>query len=474
LNRSLTQSTDKPQRLLPWYLLVVLYLMASLACVSQPGPAGDVAASAMADAAAPVAVAPDSIAMYRAAPATISAKPPLAEPDVRSPLPAPPVHPAKPSVDITVLSSSPVITFAPVRLPEPIAPAPVASAKPPVAAVAKPVAASPATVAATATQAAKPGATVSGSTASSPAAQPKPAAATGTAPAPAAAKPESSQTAVLPATPASSARVEAASRPVAETKLETSRGERFELRFPGSGWIYLGDELGREGLRYETRRFEDNAAIFAMNPEQVGEYLLRFQRQNPVDRSTEVSLVRVTVADKPASSAAVQPSPMAAGTVPDSYATPGATIQPAAASVAAPTTPSSGTAVPAPASASQPPLAATPATQTAAQPALSPGIDLLSITDPVELIRRARDELDAKRTQSALDALDRYLALYPYGSDEVYFLYGLAYEQDTPFRNIKKSYDAYRRVRDEYPRSARWKDAADRIAYLEKHYFGLR
>jgi len=474
LNRFLTRSTDKPQRLLPSYLLVACCLMVSLSCVSQPKPAGNSAAASSADAAASVAVAPDSIAMFRAAPATISAKPPLAEPDVRPPLPSPPIHLAKPSVDITVLSSSPVITFAPVRLPEPVAPAPTASTKPPVAAVAKPVAASPATVAATATQAAKPSATVSGSTASSPAAQPKPAAATGTAPTPAAAKPESSQTAVLPATPASSARVEAASRPVAETKLETSRGERFELRFPGSGWIYLGDERGREGLRYETRRFEDNAAIFAMNPEQVGEYLLRFQRQNPVDRSTEVSLVRVTVADKPAASTVVQPSPAVAGTAPDSYATSGAPVPPAATGTVASTLSTSGSATSGPASTTQALPVATPATQAAAQPAASPGIDLISITDPVELTKRARDELDAKRTQSALDALDRYLALYPYGSDEVYFLYGLAYEQDTPFRNIKKSYDAYRRVRDEYPRSARWKDAADRIAYLEKHYFGLR
>jgi len=470
LNRFLTRSTDKPQRLLLSYLLVACCVMVSLSCVSQPKPAGDSAVASSADAAAPVAVAPDSIAMFRAAQATVSAKLPLAEPDVRSPLPAAPIKTAKPSVDITVLSSSPVISFAPVRLPEPIAPAPVASAKPPVAA-------SSATVAATATEAAKPSATVSGSTASSPVAQTKPTATTATTQAPAVAKPESSQPAVLPATPASSARVEVASRPVAETKLATSRGERFELRFPGSGWIYLGDELGREGLRYETRRFEDNAAIFAMNPEQVGEYLLRFQRQNPVDRSTEVSLVRVTVADKPASSA-VQPSPAVAGTAPDSYATPGATVPPAATGTVASTLSTSGNATSGPASATQAPPVATPATQpatqAAAQLATSPSIDLLSITDPVELMKRAREELDAKRTQSALDALDRYLALYPYGSDEVYYLYGLAYEQDTPFRNIKKSYDAYRRVRDEYPRSARWKDAAERIAYLEKHYFGLR
>ena len=53
---------------------------------------------------------------------------------------------------------------------------------------------------------------------------------------------------ILPATPASSARsiTAAQAQPVAETRLETVRGQRFDLRFPGTGWIYLGDEEGKE------------------------------------------------------------------------------------------------------------------------------------------------------------------------------------------------------------------------------------
>ncbi|HPE88659.1 MAG TPA: tetratricopeptide repeat protein, partial [Spirochaetales bacterium] len=97
-----------------------------------------------------------------------------------------------------------------------------------------------------------------------------------------------------------------------------------------------------------------------------------------------------------------------------------------------------------------------------------------ALTDPEALLRLARDELDAKRVQSAIEALDRYLSLYPYGGDEAYYLYALACEQDTPFRDIKRSYEYYKRVRDQYPRSPRWKAAAERVAYLERHYFGLR
>jgi outer membrane protein assembly factor BamD (BamD/ComL family) len=76
--------------------------------------------------------------------------------------------------------------------------------------------------------------------------------------------------------------------------------------------------------------------------------------------------------------------------------------------------------------------------------------------------------------RSALDALDRYVELFRRGTDELFYLYGLAYEQDTPFRDIKKAHENYQRVRDEYPRSPRWRAAAERVAYLERHFYGLR
>lgn len=95
-------------------------------------------------------------------------------------------------------------------------------------------------------------------------------------------------------------------------------------------------------------------------------------------------------------------------------------------------------------------------------------------SDPSALIKLARDELSAKRVQSSIEALDRYRSLYNNPSDELFYLYGLAYEQDTPFKDIKKAYENYRRVRDEYPRSSFWRQAAERVAYLERHFPGLR
>lgn len=397
----------------------------------------------------PVPVAPST------SPETIQAA--SARPDTGSTGPV--VDPGIPS-DVTVLSTAPsygTISLAEPEIPEPAptkepAPvAPVAAAKPvaPVAA-SKPAAPKPAVPKPAAPEAAAPEASPV-----VPAAKATPAPEPTKAPEPEASAEPVEPAYVLPAAPASSARsVAAAAVPVAETRLETARGQGFELRFPGSGWVYLGDEDGMDGIKYNARRFEDSQAVFSLNPERSGEYLLRFHRQNPIDGSTEVSLIRVVVTDKAAMVPASVPATASAAstaTVPTAPAT----------SAPATSTPSASSRV------STPTVPAAPAPEAPA-PASS------ALSDPEALLRLARDELDAKRVQSAIEALDRYLSLFPYGGDEAYYLYALACEQDTPFRDIKRSYEYYKRVRDQYPRSPRWKAAAERVAYLERHYFGLR
>ncbi len=488
MKRFSAQSTEKAVRL--HLALLIALTLAGASCVSEPAPVQPATTTPVT--AEPVTTGPaqpqaleadekpEVAAMMRQAPKSALPVTRLAEPA----LPAAKTvqKPEGIPTDITVLSVAPAVAFAPVVLPEPAAlpakPAPVTVP----AAAAKPATTTPAP-AATKPAATKPAATTS---------TPKPAAAV--VPAPAAASADTSASAAttpkveLPAAPTSSARsvAAAASLPTAETRISTVRGERFELRFPGTGWVYLGDEGGQEGLKYETRRFE--------------EYLLRFQRQNPVDQSTEISLVRVVVSEKAASTTQAPATPAPASTAATGATTAGTsgTATDAATTVAS-TAGTSGTATDAATTATST-AAATPVGTTAGTTAgtstgtssvdssstgaatagasttgtAAPGVSAASLTDPAALIKLARDELGAKRVQTAIEALDRYLSLYPYGTDELFYLYALAYEQDTPFRNIKKAYENYKRVRDEYPRSARWQAADERVSYLERHYFGLR
>lgn len=404
---------------------------------------------------------------WRRSPAGLSEGIALAEPTiVPVEAPASPSAPetAGPSaampVDITVLSAAAPVSFAPVALPEPaIAPARAAE-KAPEAPVAKAPAVAPPIAKAPAPPIAKAPAP------KAPAAKPEPKSKEPESPAAPAVPPAKS----LGPAPASSARVVDAG--ATEQRIDEARavakGERFELRFPGSGWIYLGDEDGKEGVRYETRRFEGTEAIFALRPETVGEYVLRFQRQDPLDGSTDSRLVKVAVSPELAVMASSASETVPKALQPATASAPASPAAPASAPLAAAAPSTAPVAAPSPAA----PAAVTPL---ASSPAIAPAtLDLGAISDPDRLLALARSELEAKRTQSALAVLDRYRELFPYGGDELFFLYGLAYEQDTPFRNVKKAHEAYKRVRDEYPRSRRWREAADRIAFLERHYFGLR
>ncbi len=285
----------------------------------------------------------------------------------------------------------------------------------------------------------------------------------------------------LPASPPSAARVELpAAAPKAQIEVEAVRTQRFDLRFTGTGWTFLGDEQGSDGIRYETRRFEKNEAIFTLNPDRVGEYLLQFRRQDPVEQKTETLYVKVVVSAlpsvAPAAGTTVQPAQQISPPAPSS--TPTAVLPPAVTPSVTPAatpavSPAATAGVPAIVSAG-PAVGAFAGTLPVPAAGIAAAADYASISDPGLLLKFARDQLSGEKVQLALDALNHYVSLFSSGNDELYYLYALAYEQNTPFRNIKKSYENYKRVRDEYPRSKWRKDALERIAYLERHFYGLR
>lgn len=370
---------------------------------------------------------------------------------------APPPLPGaddSPRVDVTVLSRIPGAASSAPRgsMDEPL--------PPPVAARAAPPAAAPVPAPAPATQRTTPAApaTPAPRTASPAPAAPSPAPA---APVPATPAPATQTTpapVTIPSPPPSTQRsVQPVEPPKPDRQIEATRNQRFEIRLLGSGWTYLGDEDGKDGLRFETRRFEGNEAVFTLRPERSDDYLLRFQRNDPVSGERETILAKVSVRD-----AGQAPSQAQAATQPTAPST-----LPAAAAIGSGQDTGAG-AAPSPEAAGAAPLS--PAVPAQAAPASA----LASIQEPDALLAFARSELDARRVRSALDALDRYVELFRRGSDELFYLYGLAYEQDTPFRDIKKAHENYKRVRDEYPRSPRWRAAAERVVYLERHFYGLR
>jgi hypothetical protein len=320
-----------------------------------------------------------------------------------------------------------------------------------------------------------------------------------------AAKDKAAAAAADPKNAPSTAALAATAVPEPELKPDIARnftaieGLRFEIPFGGTGWTYLGDKSQKEGIAYDSRRFEGTSLVFILNPTKAGDYILRFQRQDTLRGLSYEELVGVTVMPKASRDAAgavsVGATPsgasvaaQASGQAPSSgtaqaanAALPASSAQTSASSQAsvaasqanattrAPANAASQTSAPSPAAANPNGVAASGTS--GAAPVLATASTLAT---PEAALAQARSELEAGRPQGALEALDRLLVLSPAGTDEAYILYARALEANGPQKDIKRAYGYYKKLRDEYPESSFWDEAAARAAYIERHYFDIR
>lgn len=207
-------------------------------------------------------------------------------------------------------------------------------------------------------------------------------------------------------------------KPAVSRTINVKTRQTFEVPFAETGWVYTGEEDSRNGISYDSRRVYDDALVFVFRAEKEGDYTLKFYKQDFLRDYVTNEYVRVIVEDE---------NPLVA------------------ASAAA----SSADAV-AEASAGPPPPAASG-----------------------DLLQAAREAVAAEKYPDAialLDRLERRTAL----NDEVWWLYGQAFEAASPARDIRGALDAYSRVARDYPQSRYYKDAQNRIAFLNRFYFNIR
>jgi hypothetical protein len=260
-------------------------------------------------------------------------------------------------------------------------------------------------------------------------------------------------------------------------------GQLVEIPFRGAGWVYLGEFGSRRGIAYDSRRLESEGQTFVFRAEQAGTYVLKFYRQDFIRDYILNDYVQVIVGEAPDASGIGWFSPPAdRGRVVAEPRWP--LIEDAAASspAAVPQSPAAEPFL----SALSPPADSPPETESPEPPVgVSTGRETLTSPpaappetppdeDPGAYVRKAREEYEAGRAGPALSILDRFKELYPFGTDEAWWLYGQLFEANSPSRDIRLALDYYRRLISEYPQSPRVPEARRRIAYLERYYFNLR
>jgi outer membrane protein assembly factor BamD (BamD/ComL family) len=91
-----------------------------------------------------------------------------------------------------------------------------------------------------------------------------------------------------------------------------------------------------------------------------------------------------------------------------------------------------------------------------------------------ELLSQVQTALNSGDAAKALDLLDQFFRTSVTDLDEGWFLRGLAYESNGPSRNIRRALDAYQTLVDAFPSSPRWREARERITYINRFYFNIR
>ncbi len=90
-----------------------------------------------------------------------------------------------------------------------------------------------------------------------------------------------------------------------------------------------------------------------------------------------------------------------------------------------------------------------------------------------ELLEVARYQTEDRHLSVAIEALEQYLDRYPDGRnlDEVYYRLACIYEVDSPFRDLEAARHYYGLLYESFPESLYADPAAERLDYLNRHFF---
>ena len=305
--------------------------------------------------------------------------------------------------------------------------------------------------------------------------------------------------------------------------MKMQKNQFLEVSYPGSGWIYLGDDTGRESFSYMGRKIGSTETVFTLKSKLEGEALLHFYKNDALTGTVIDDYLKIIVQGKSTTNDRVK-APSYALVVPPKPQRKAAVQTPlventkiSSASHETDKTPETQkTNITQNQEQKKPSIAQASAkdnlqdfneesgsktviqnTQTKAEieedpdmfvgeaevedlmnPSetkssenLIPSNELNSSDQILELANKCFSEGKYKET---LAHLDDFFEKATTRIDEGLFLKGRTLETPSEVRNIKEALDTYETIVNQYPQSIDWEKAKERVIYLKKFYFNIR
>lgn len=271
----------------------------------------------------------------------------------------------------------------------------------------------------------------------------------------------------------------------------------LDVAYPGKGWIYLGEENGKQLMRYFGRKIGEQNTLFSLRSKEEGSTVLHFYKSDPLTGTFIDDYLAVTIQGKstdqqraaapdyaeivpPRLEKEASPAPEAARKPEAEKNVPAAVQEPPQENQAAVPQaaqkedvlpPQSGTQLSSP-DAGQPSLdrVTSAGDKSGSLKKAESGQDLQAD----ELLKKARAHLESRQYKEALSCLEEFFEKATSRIDEGLYLQGQVFESNSSVRNIRSALDTYETIVRRYPQSAYWTQANNRAIYLKKFYFNIR
>ncbi len=293
-----------------------------------------------------------------------------------------------------------------------------------------------------------------------------------------------------------------------ERSLSSGQGEELTVELDGRGWIFTGEETGKNGIGYKSRNITDTATFFHFDTDESGEYVLLFQYQNLESGVVRKEKIFLSIGefekvitesgedDKLSGDYTIAEMLYNQGKKAEAFAeyvsryVPGSYfINDRIASLAFDLGKFSDAAVYWEKNLDAPDLALYSSAVKGVMKSSIEGDDAvladrhagryLDLPEPPsgdELIRTGDFLGTSGMYVNAARFYEEFAARYGFGKggDRVFYALGGLYEKDSPIRDERRSIEYYSVVTERYPVSLFWERANDRIRYLQRHFINVR
>lgn len=301
--------------------------------------------------------------------------------------------------------------------------------------------------------------------------------------------------------------------PIASRTLTMKQNQFLEVHYPGSGWIYLGEEDSKSLMRYMGRKIGTSDTIFTLRSRSQGTTLLHFYKNDALTGNFIDDYLEVQIKGK-ATDSQIAIAPSYEEIVPRRFnsassdsdladsssdltvnssnksATSSSELSDSSLKTANSSVPSessfassenSSTQATNSSSASSSNQSATSQSQSSEtstqEPSSSSSAENSSnqtSASPEEILKLAKTSYNNKNYSQSLNYVNEFLSVSNTKLDEALFLKGQILESASEVQNIKEALNAYENLVKSYPKSSYWKRASERATYIKRFYFNIR